>query len=187
MLKKIIVLIVVLMLSIELVNADYHWILQWDKVTWAVTVFDNHYKEMKKKWYTKTRILDLLAIQSMECNLYNWNCLSSSDVWFFQINQIHRKQYKKSVKLLKQKKYWELYNYQLTYANWLVDSYEKWLCSEKSFNEILKIRTNKERVGCIGRMYNWHPKHKKIYWKILWKKREMIKIYINNLEKIWKQ
>ena len=171
------VLIVLLLISSEIVYWDYHWILKTPKMYYAVTVYDKHYKEMKKKWYTKTRILDLLAIQSMECSLYNWHCLNSSDVWFFQINQIHRKQYTKSVKLLKQKKYWDLYKYQLVYAKWLVDSYEKSFCSQESFDAIWKARTNKERVG---RMYNWHPKHKKIYWKLLWKKREMIKKYINN-------
>ena len=161
------------------VNADYNWVLKWkDGRTWVVIVWDKQVKEMQDRGYSKTRILDLLAIQSMECNDFQWKCKSSSDIWHMQINQIHKEQYKKSVKLLKAKKYWELYKYQLTYANWLLDSYWKSFCSKENIIWKFWKYSEKLRVECYGRAYNG-SKTRITYWKMLWDKRKMIKKYFN--------
>ena len=181
MLKKTKVLLFIMLFLVIWVKEvfwDYNWVLKWPKVWWAVTVYDKQVKIMQDRWYSKQRILDLLAIQSMECNLYNWNCKSSSDIWNFQINQIHKNEYNKSAKLLKTKKYGELYKYQLTYANWLLDSYEKSFCSKENIIWKFWKYSEKLRVECYWRMYNWSKK-KVTYWKMLWQKREMIKKYFN--------
>ena len=186
MINKILILLVIMFLIfwIKEVHSDYNGVLKLPKVHLAVTVWDKNVKEMQDLWYSKTRILDLLAIQSIECNLENWNCKSKSDCWPFQINQIHRKEYNLCKRLLKEERYSELYTIQLKFTNDLIESAESSSCSQYSFNKIKRERTTEERVKCIWRFYNW-SKTKKTYWEILYKKREMIKVYYNNFWKIW--
>jgi len=157
----------------------YQDTIQYWPYNQAVTVFDDQVKEMKARWYSKTKILDLLALKSMECNRYDWNCIGikGRDIWPFQINNIHREQFKKSKVLLNNREWAKLFNYQLTYANWLVNSYDRF-CNQEAFQYVWKIYNNEERFKCIAKTYNWSPRYKYTYAKIGYKKRVMIKEYL---------
>lgn len=155
--------------------------VQYWQYNQAVTAYTNQINEMIARWYTKTQILDLLAIKSMECNSYT-SCLwiNASDVWPFQINRIHTDQYNKSIQLHYDKKYAELYLYQLTFSKWLIDSYMDRFCNESAHNSVGKKYTTESRFKCVAVSYNWHPTKKVIYSKIGWEKRKIIKEYLNN-------
>lgn len=152
---------------------DYKTTIKWWKYNQAVTIYAKQFEEMKARGYSNTRILDLLALKSMECNKYtscvwyNWN-----DLWPFQINKIHKEQYNKSVELHNQKRYWELFSYQLSYADSLVQSYMDRYCDWKW------SKTNKNRFYCVAVSYNWHPRYKHTYKKIGWEKRKIISDYL---------
>ena len=66
-----------------------------------------------------------------------------------QINKIHKEQYNKSWGYYNNEDWGGLFKYQLTYANQLLDSYEKRFCSEEIHNLINKQYTNKSRWECI--------------------------------------
>lgn len=146
----------------------------------AITVYDKQVKEMISRWYSKTKILDLLAIKSMECNRYDWLCYwrNNNDVWPFQINKIHREQYNHSLYLMKKNKLWALFLYQLDYASKLYDSYNERFCWPHIFDTIFRVYTNERHYKCIAVSYNWHPKLKYFYAYAGWKKREVIKEYL---------
>jgi len=129
----------------------YQDTIQYWPYNQAVTVFDDQVKEMKARWY--------------------------SDIWPFQINNIHREQFKKSKVLLNNREWAKLFNYQLTYANWLVNSYDRF-CNQEAFQYVWKIYNNEERFKCIAKTYNWSPRYKYTYAKIGYKKRVMIKEYL---------
>jgi hypothetical protein len=128
---------------------------------------------MKARGYSNTRILDLLALKSMECNSYT-SCvwMGWNDIWPFQINKIHKEQYSHSLSLHKQKEFAKLYLYQLSYANGLVDSYMTRFC------DIKRAKTNENRFKCVAVSYNGHPRYKHTYKKIWWLKRQMISDYL---------
>lgn len=161
----------------------YQEIKFW-KYNQAITIFDNQIKTLKNLGYSNERIIDLLAIRSMECNSYKWDCkgLYSSDIGPFQINHIHKKEYKKSKQLFNEEKWGELFIYQAKIANWLLDSYEKRFCSEKIFKEIWKPYDNNERFVCYARVYNWSEK-KKSYWELAKLKRVVVEKYFNSIKK----
>ena len=175
---KHIILTIYWLLLISIWHMDYIWDVEYYGSKKLVTVYDNQFEAIQNKWYDFTRLLDILAIRSTECNKINWDCLWIwwADYWPFQINQIHRKQYLKSFEFRRNKDWEWLFNYQLDYANWLVESYMKRYCRWE------RVKTNKERFECVYRAYNW-SKNKRFYAKIAWKKREKIKDYIQNIKK----
>lgn len=159
-------------------NADYYNEIKWGKYNQAITVHDKQIDTLIGLWYNKTRIIDLITLGAMECWKYTWECKNwTSDIWHMQINQIHKIQYKHSLKLYNKKKWAELYLYQIQYANWLLDGYNKWYCSQEAFDIIWKERTTKERFKCFARSYNWSDK-KKSYANLAWEKRKQIRKYI---------
>lgn len=149
--------------------------VKWGKYNQAVTWYTTQINEMINRWYSKTRILDLLAFKSMECNSYKWDCIwiKANDVWPFQINKIHREQYDDSLALIKSKEWAVLYRYQLRYANQLVESYMQRFCKWEY------AKTNKKRFQCVAVSYNWHPRYKHTYKQIAWEKRKIIKKHLN--------
>lgn len=159
----------------NLINASLEWNNRWH----LVTVYDKQIKVMKKYWYSKTRILDLLALRSMECNLQNWKCkwLNNSDIWPFQINNIHTENYNKSLELWNNEE--KLFEYQLKVANDLLNSYEKNFCWEKHFKAIWKTYNNEERFKCYARCFNWW--YNRVSYAKRWLvQREIVKYFYNN-------
>lgn len=156
--------------SIEYEEQGYYSEIKWGKYKQPVQVFDTQVNEMIKRWYKLTRILDLLTIKTMECNRYDWKCFNWNDVWHFQINKIHKLQYIKSHELFYNS--WELYKYQLSYANELVESYMDRFCDWK------RAWDNETRFKCIAKSYNWHPRYKQTYADLWWAKRKLITEYI---------
>lgn len=163
----------------EVMTINYKSSIKWGKYNQAVTIYAKQFEEMKARGYSNTRILDLLAIKSMECNKYT-SCIGQNwhDIWPFQINRVHKEQYNNSVALHKQQKYATLFLYQLSYANWLIESYEDRFCWKHIFKQIGQTYTNKKRFYCVAVSYNWHPRYKHTYKKIAWLKREMIKKHL---------
>lgn len=147
-----------------------------------VTVYDDQVKEMINRGYSKTKILDLLTLRTMECNRYDGLCywIKNRDLGFFQINIIHIEQYRKSLKLMKQRKSWELFLYQLDYASKLYDSYQDRFCWQHIYKQIGKTYTNKRHFTCIAYSYNGSPRYKYAYAKIGWLKRLKVKEYLKN-------
>ena len=188
--KTILIMLLIFIAFIVVVKtarADYLELVKFGKYNQAITIYDKQVNTLIDLWYTKTRIIDLITLQSMECASYEWYCKNgTSDIWNFQINQIHNEQYKHSLKLFKKKKWEELYLYQAKYANWLIDWYESNNCSQESFDSIWKERTNEARFNCVAKSYNWSDKRKS-YWQLALIKREYIKKYINDNFEIWKK
>lgn len=142
----------------------------------AVTGYKTQVVEMVKRGYSPTRILDLLALKSMECNRWDGRCigLNEADLWPFQINRIHKEQYNHSKYLMDSYLLWELYLFQLTYANKLVNSYGNRYCWAHIFAQIGRTYTNERRFKCVAVSYNGSPRYKKTYAFLGWKKRQMI-------------
>ena len=156
------------------------WNLSTQLNNWqAITIYWKQLEEMKARWYSNTRILDLLTIKSLECNSYT-SCVwfNANDIWPFQINKIHKEEYNQSFLYHNSKDYGSLFLYQLTYANKLVQSYEDRFCGEHIFKEIGKKYTNEARFKCVAVSYNWHPKHKYAYKLNGWAKRQVISEYL---------
>lgn len=159
----------------NLINASLEWNNRWH----LITVYDRQIEIMQHYWYSKTRILDLLALRSMECNLSNWKCkwLNNQDIWPFQINIIHTENYNKSLELWNDEE--KLFKYQLKVANDLLNSYEKNFCWEKHFKAIWKTYNNEERFKCYARCFNWWP-NRVSYAKRWLVQREIVKYFYNN-------
>lgn len=156
-------------------SVQYKWYNQ------AVTAYKSQMREMVARWYSATRILDLLAIKSMECNRFDWLCKwidrkswNLIDIWPFQINNIHREHFKESVRLFDLDDRAWLFLYQLSYANQLVQSYEDRFCGEHIFKQIGRTFTNERRFKCNAVSYNWHPTWKQIFSELWWEKRKII-------------
>lgn len=175
---------------IEVVNAEYkeevfkwnensedlHTSVQYKGYNQAVTAYKAQIGTMVAKWYSNTRMLDLLALKSMECHQYDGNCkgLKMRDIWPFQINIIHREQYDHSLKLMKSENWSELFVYQLNYANGLVESYMDRFCNKWAFDYIGMTYTNEKRFKCVAVSYNWSPRFKQMYSELAWEKRKII-------------
>jgi len=145
--------------------------------TQLVTAYKEQIATMKRKGYSDTRILDLLALKSMECNRYDGLCYwhYKLDVWPFQINRIHKDAYVTSFKLISSNQLAWLFDFQLKYANKLVSSYMDRYCGRHIFKLIWRNYSNERRFKCVAVTYNWHPRYKRTYAILAWKKREAIK------------
>ena len=162
--KRLIIILLFLPLT-TFANLDSKVTL-W-KTTQKVVVYDNEVKYLKKLWYDKTRIIDLLTIRAMECNDEFWQCFSKTkDIWYYQINHIHKEAYKKSKELYDNPKH--LYNFQVEFANNLLENANKKFCYGLD---------NDNRFKCTARVYNWSKK-KIFYWKLALEKRKIIKKYL---------
>lgn len=152
----------------EETKADYSWIAIYWKVTQKVNVFDREVKVMINRDYTPTMIIDLLTIRAMECDDKDWLCIwKTHDIWHFQINQIHKKDYKTSKKL-----YWtnKLFRFQLSFAYSLVDNANKKYC--------YPLKDNNKRFKCVAKTYNWW--WSKIYPALALIKRKQVKEYLKS-------
>ncbi len=169
--------------NIENTYSDFYKEVKFWKYNQAIIVYDKQVKTLKELWYSTGSIVDLLTLKAMECNSYKWDCVWMywPDIWHYQINSIHKEQYKKSYELFNKKKWWELFIYQSNFANSLIESYKKNNCSQKSFKKIKKKFTKSEEFQCIARSYNWSKK-KVSYWKLALIKKWYITTYINNLK-----
>lgn len=105
------------------------------------------YNLMKKKWFEDIKILHYHIINTLECWDEQWNCDSWADSWPFQINQVHRGDYKKSMELLKAWKWIELYEYQLDWTENSMEDFKKRLCKKDTEDLTFK---------CMLRNHNWN-------------------------------
>ena len=153
--------------------------IQWGKYKQPIIVYNSQVEEMIGRWYSLTRILDLLTIRTLECNRYDWKCMNgTSDIWPFQINRIaHKEAYLKSNYLFYNSS--ELFKYQLTYANDMVEWFMRDYCDWKWSWD------NKTRFKCVAISYNGN-KNIASNWKqvrhnyadLWWEKRKRISNYI---------
>ena len=149
--------------------------IKWNGRLYNVQVWNDRIKTMKKLWYSDTRILDLLAIMNMECWSYKWDCFNWNDIWPMQINKIHKEQYNKSWEYYNKKDWGKLFEYQIKYANQLVESYEAKNCKPEYVKKYWIWKTyNQKRWRCVAFHYNWHPKNKFAYNKLGWERRQII-------------
>lgn len=148
----------------------------------ALTAYKAQINEMIYRGYTKTQILDLLAIKSMECNRWDWLCywIDNLDLWPFQINIIHKEMYNYSWELMQNKNSWELFLAQLTFAHWKIIGDEERYCDTDAFSYVGKTYNNENRFRCLALTYNWHPRYKYTYADLGWEKREAIKKWLSN-------
>ena len=163
--------------SIETETQGFYTTIQWGRYKQPIQVFDTQVNEMIKKWLKLTRILDLLTLKTNECNRYDWRCFNWNDVGHFQINKIHKLQYIKSHELFYNG--WELFLYQLDYADALVQSYMDRFCDWKW------SWSNERRFKCVARSYNWNKaiwsnwkELRQNYAELWWAKRQIISKYI---------
>jgi len=157
----------------------YYSEIQWGRYKQPVRVYDTQVNEMIKRWYSLTRVIDLVTILTMECNRYDWKCRNTSDIWFFQINRIaHKQAYLESDRLFYNSA--ELFKYQLTYANdKIVQDLEDRFCGWQY------AKTNQVRFMCIAKNYNGNVKiasnwleMRENYMLLARYKRELIARYI---------
>ena len=111
------------------------------------------YNLMKWKWFEDIKILHYHIINTLECWDEHWNCDSGADSWPFQINQIHRWDYKKSMELMKAWKWIELYEYQLDSTENSMEVFKKRLCKKDTEDATFK---------CMLRNHNWNVKN--VWW-----------------------
>jgi len=157
-------------------SIDLHTSVRWWKYNQAVTVYKPQVQEMIARWYSRTRILDILGLKNMECHQYNGDCvgMNFADYWPFQINRIHKEIFDNSLKYRQSEDRSWLFRYQLTYANELVESYDARFCWEHIFKQIGRTYTNENRFKCVAVSYNGSPRYKHTYKKIAWLKRQII-------------
>lgn len=179
-----IILIFLMYKEYKRVNANYYNEVKFWQYNQAIIVYDKQYEELKKMWFSKDLIINLLTLKAMECNSYKGDCiwLYGPDIWHYQINSIHKKEYKKSYELYNKKQWWELFVYQSKFAKWLVESYLKNNCSEKSFKKAKKLYNEDEKFKCIARNYNWSSK-KISYSNLALIKKNFITWYLENYDK----
>lgn len=160
-------------------TGTYKSFVPYGNIKSGFVVYGDQLEEMKARGLSNTRILDLLAIKWMECNSYK-GCIWRAwlDMWPFQINKVHTDVYNKSWQLWNAKEYWKLFNYQLSFANSLIESYEKRFCGEHIFKKIWRKYTNERRFKCVAVSYNGHPRYKHTYKKIWWEKRKAISEFL---------
>ena len=149
--------------------------IKWNNRVYAVQVWWDRVETMRNMWLSETRILDLLAIMNMECGSYKWDCFNWNDIWPMQINKIHKEQYNKSWEYYNNQDWGGLFEYQIQYANQLVQSYEDRFCGRHIFDLIWKEYSNQKRWNCVGKSYNWHPRYKYAYMDLWWIRRQEIK------------
>lgn len=149
--------------------------IKWNNRVYAVQVWGDRVETMRNMWLSETRILDLLAIMNMECGSYKWDCFNWNDIWPMQINKIHKEQYNKSWEYYNNQDWGGLFEYQIKYANQLVQSYEDRFCGRHIFDLIWKEYSNQRRWNCVGKSYNGHPRYKYVYMQLGWERREVIK------------
>lgn len=153
--------------------------IKWNNRVYNVQVWNDRVKTMEGLGYSKTRILDLLAIMNMECGSYTGKCFNWNDIWPMQINKIHKEQYNKSWEYYNKEDWGGLFLYQLDYANKLLDSYDERFCGAHIFKQIGRTYTNKRHFECIGKSYNGHPRYKYAYVQLGWERRGVIKTILN--------
>ena len=159
---------------------DFHWV---EPSSWQeITVYKSQVENLYNRGYDNTRILDILALKSMECHKYNWNCewIRFQDYWPFQINKsAHPEAFAKSLVLRDQKNWAWLFNYQIDYVNKeIIDVAMNRFCSEDIFKQVNLTYNNEKRFKCVAVTYNGSPRYKLTYAKLGWKKREIIKEWL---------
>lgn len=178
---KILSVILLFIIAFNYSRADFNSTIQWWKHKKPVIVYDKQLDILIEKWYSTTRILDIMTLKTNECNNYEWKCIWYNkewvwvDYWHFQINKIHKEQVKKTLELWEDPK--AHFIYQLEYVNLLIDSYEKRFCNADNITAKYWKRSNKERFKCVARVYNGSS-FKKSYGEWSWLKREEMKDYI---------
>jgi len=160
----------------NMVAKDVRTNVQYWKYNQLVTAYATQIKEMQARGYSDTRILDLLALKSMECNRYDGLCYwhNNLDLWPFQINKIHKDEWITSANLMRTNQLEGLFKFQLTYANKLVQSYEDRFCGKEHFDYVGVKYTNENRFKCIAKSYNGSPRYKYTYAELGWLKRQII-------------
>jgi hypothetical protein len=133
---------------------------------------------MKKRGYSDTKILDLSAILTMECNRYSWKCFNGNDIWPFQVNKIHKEHYNKSWELYDNP--WTLFLYQLDFISDRWDRFNNWNCSWENARIYKKPNesVNERRAKCQLIHHNGHPTKKYVYAELWWGKRKIISDYL---------
>ena len=162
-------------------NEDFISSIEWWKYKKPVIIYNEQLDILIEKWYSVTRIIDIMTLKTNECNNYDWKCIWYNkdwiwvDFWHFQLNKIHKEQVKKTLELWEDSK--AHFIYQLEYVNILLDSYEKRFCNAENILAKYWERSNEERFKCVARTYNGSS-FKKSYseWSLL--KRKKIKDYI---------
>lgn len=130
-------------------------------------------------------ILVINTINNLECWDEKWNCVSSWwwNIWYYQINFIHKELFNKSKKLLRDWDYENLYKEQSiwTYNN-IKNS--KNICEKRKSNENSFFRCLLENHNRNNKIIAWWMKFKEFYWyKWLEIKKEIDSI---NSKDIWK-
>jgi len=180
---KILLLTILLILSYWFVKSVFA-AKQYYSMRWRSFAF-NDLPQRKLDVYKRNNIpfytfVKLASVNAIECWRDDGFCYSSSDVWPFQINQIHKVAYAHSVYLIREKDdYEELFDYQMlrTYKRMLsqVDRFDLWDLKDKTRAYRLFIFHNgNNKLTCNGR-------ERKYYYADKWIKvrKMLIDLYIN--------
>lgn len=121
-------------------------------------------------------IIKLHTLNSIECGRWDWLCnRADSDVWPFQINFIHKKEFKKSLELIKEKKVEELFEYQMLWTWARMKRMEKNFCKKR--------QTQSKKMECQAILHNWGKKAKSYWIHAVIVRDLLIQHILNNLDK----
>lgn len=145
--------------------------------------------------YDRNLKLFLFALNNIECWLEDWSCINSADSWPFQINQIHKEDYKYSKYLIdypykQEYKYnrWQMFELDYDYAKKELYKFQaKWTVDRISRLKYLCDYTKLEnRIECYWVLHNWNNKLAQDWkpWKYhYWKKLMIVFNKLNNYYK----
>lgn len=111
---------------------------------WKIDYYKKH-----NVWYDDFIIMSV--INNLECGREDWACDSWSDVWPFQLNFIHTDGFAHWRKLIKEEKWWELFETQMLWTYNRMKRMDNSFCGKKP-----DLRS---RLKCQLVMHNWNDKN----------------------------
>lgn len=95
--------------------------------TWQIEIYKKHNIDYEK-------FLTMTIIKNLECSREDGGCDSGADSWPFQVNIVHGELYKYYKNLIKEKKYYKMFEEQIMFISNRIDRLADGVCSYAKWN-----------------------------------------------------
>jgi len=127
--------------------------IQVDKIPeWKMQIYKKN-----NIWYFDFLILNV--IDNLECWREDWWCVTKSDWWPFQINQIHKEDFRKALNMIKNKEWEKLFEEQMLWTYTRIKNMDQKICAWVK-SEIKRAEC--QLINHNGNNRNWFKFN---YWK----------------------